>query len=985
MSEIKIIQIDGDPETIVIQDIGTQGVPGEGVAPGGTANQALTKIDGTNYNTQWSTIDKAFVGLGNVDNTSDLNKPISTATQTALNAKQDLIGYTPENVANKDNGALSTSSTTYPTSGSVKTYVDNAVSAVSVPDATSLVKGKIRLAGDLSGTADAPTVPALGDKEDDANKSNDTNLGTSTVFYPTQNAVKVYVDNAVSGVSTPDATALVKGKLRLTGDLGGTADSPTVPGLASKANSATTISTSAPLSGGGDLSANRTLSISQATTSADGYLSSTDWNTFNSKQSALGFTPENVSNKSTNTALGTSDTLYPTQNAVKTYVDGAVSGGVPDATSTVKGKLRLSGDLSGTADTPTVPALANKEDVANKSNNTALGTSATLYPTQNAVKTYVDAQVATGLPIATFNAYNDLQKEPTGFENNISTAISFDNATRTFDITPTSGSYDFYVKGTKFTKSAPISLVIPNVTGSHYIYFDNTGTLVSTLVFDPTIITDNAFVSIVYWNTATSVRTYFANERHGLVMDGATHSYLHTVLGARYLSGGALQGFSVNGTGNNATDAQFTSDSGSIRDEDLLIQYVAQSQIPILYRIGSDWRKKTADSFPVIYSGTAGYTGASGRLPYNQLTGGSWTLTEVPNNNFVLVHIFATNDIDNPVVGIQGINSYGSISSARTGAVSEITTLAGLPFAEFVALGSVIFETANTYANTPKARIRSTDTGADYVDFRGTQTFTPSSAVASSHSLLSNLSNDDHLQYLTDARGDVRYYTKAQVDSSLSGKANTTTTISTSAPLSGGGDLSANRTLAIAQATAISDGYLSAIDWATFNGKQNALGFTPENVANKDNGTLTTSTTTYPTSGAVKTAVDAKANLAGGNSFTGSQTFGDGVIDRFSGNIVTVVSFPYTLQASDNGKVLRFNAGSNSQVDLPNNLPVGFNIAWSQAGSGVITFAPASGATMNNRQGHTKTAGQHAMGTLMVMTNSGGASAMYNLAGDTGA
>lgn len=44
-------------------------------------------------NRSW-TIDKASVGLGNVDNTSDLNKPISTATQTALNAKQDNITLT---------------------------------------------------------------------------------------------------------------------------------------------------------------------------------------------------------------------------------------------------------------------------------------------------------------------------------------------------------------------------------------------------------------------------------------------------------------------------------------------------------------------------------------------------------------------------------------------------------------------------------------------------------------------------------------------------------------------------------------------------------------------------------------------------------------------------------------------------------------------------------------------------------------------------
>lgn len=40
---------------------------------------------------------------------------------------------------------------------------------------------------------------------------------------------------------------------------------------------------------------------------------------------AIGFTPENVANKSTTTTLGTSNTLYPTQNAVKTYVDTIVA------------------------------------------------------------------------------------------------------------------------------------------------------------------------------------------------------------------------------------------------------------------------------------------------------------------------------------------------------------------------------------------------------------------------------------------------------------------------------------------------------------------------------------------------------------------------------------------------------------------------------------------------------------------------------------
>jgi hypothetical protein len=46
----------------------------------------------------------------------------------------------------------------------------------------------------------------------------------------------------------------------------------------------------------------------------------------NGKQASLGFTAEDVANKSTDTSLGTSDTLYPSQKAVKTYVDAIAQG-----------------------------------------------------------------------------------------------------------------------------------------------------------------------------------------------------------------------------------------------------------------------------------------------------------------------------------------------------------------------------------------------------------------------------------------------------------------------------------------------------------------------------------------------------------------------------------------------------------------------------------------------------------------------------------
>jgi hypothetical protein len=57
-----------------------------------------------------------------------------------------------------------------------------------------------------------------------------------------------------------------------------------------KTDKTTLINTTSPLSGGGDLSASRTLAIALATNATNGYLSSTDWNTFNAKQPTA-FTP----------------------------------------------------------------------------------------------------------------------------------------------------------------------------------------------------------------------------------------------------------------------------------------------------------------------------------------------------------------------------------------------------------------------------------------------------------------------------------------------------------------------------------------------------------------------------------------------------------------------------------------------------------------------------------------------------------------------
>jgi len=155
----------------------------------------------------------------------------------------------------------------------------------------------------------------------------------------------------------------------------------------------------------------------------------------------------------------------------------------------------------------------------------------------------------------------------------------------------------------------------------------------------------------------------------------------------------------------------------------------------------------------------------------------------------------------------------------------------------------------------------------------------------------------------------------------------------------------------------------------------------------------------------VQAALDEIAAVAGGvagpvssvdntlprwNGASGDALQGSGVvvsdadeISGYRGNINAQTGTTYTVLASDSGKVLTFANGAAVTVTLPNNLPAGWCCTWVQKGAGLITFAAASGATLQNRFGHDGSAGQWAMGSLYVDSNAGGAAAAYVLAGDT--
>jgi len=339
--------------------------------------------------------------------------------------------------------------------------------------------------------------------------------------------------------------------------------------------------------------------------------------------------------------------------------------------------------------------------------------------------------------------------EPNGIADITQSTIFFVNATRSFSINPLATDFDYYIGATKYTSTGDFK-VIADIVGLHLLYYDG-ATL--TEIVNPTnvqisnIILYKCIIAYVYWDGGIGK---LLEERHGIVMDGATHLHLHFSIGTQYQDGLALGNFLVDQNGSLDSHAQFSTASGVISDEDLQLSINAigaTTGLEIWYLEGTTWKWTTNVGFSVLTTG-------SGRLAYND-TGAQ---AEVPNNQFVLCHVFAWNAADQKPIAIQGQNYYGNITAAREGAQTEIANLilSNLPSPEMKPIGTVIFQTSDTYTNSVKGRVRSTDTGENYVDFRRNPL--NATVTASDHGQLAGLTDDDHLQYafLNGRSGDVQ-------------------------------------------------------------------------------------------------------------------------------------------------------------------------------------------------------------------------------------
>ena len=318
--------------------------------------------------------------------------------------------------------------------------------------------------------------------------------------------------------------------------------------------------------------------------------------------------------------------------------------------------------------------------------------------------------------------FRAVTNEPTGFLNQTDSIFSYVDTTRTFTIQPKSPatSYDYYIKGVKYTESASKSVVNANTEGLWYFYF--TGTTLECGQSYKTYASGSAMIAIMYWDSGQSVACCLFEERHGIVMDGDTHGELHNTIGTQLVPGGLDFGnYTLQGDGSSDPHAQVSISNGTIYDEDIRCNIVnaatpanrfeqilsTVAKIPIMYKAGTasapTIEMVDATNFPCIW--TSGQ-----RLKYNQLNGSNnWVLTEATEGYIVTVFIYASTEIRHPIMAILGQGQDPSATQANMTRTVALTDMLGLPMVETVLLGRLFFQTSSAYSNQPKARLLAID------------------------------------------------------------------------------------------------------------------------------------------------------------------------------------------------------------------------------------------------------------------------------------
>ena len=131
------------------------------------------------------------------------------------------------------------------------------------------------------------------------------------------------------------------------------------------------------------------------------------------------------------------------------------------------------------------------------------------------------------------SALENYQVVENGHESRTDNTFAWDDGTLTLTVAPTGDDYIVHTGGVKFTLTGD-TVTITDTEGLWFFYIDLAGDLVATQTFSDAIITDYAFVCLMYWDATNKVALTLAEERHGYQMNSVTHLYNHHTIGTRF-------------------------------------------------------------------------------------------------------------------------------------------------------------------------------------------------------------------------------------------------------------------------------------------------------------------------------------------------------------------------------------------------------------------------------------------------------------------
>lgn len=286
----------------------------------------------------------------------------------------------------------------------------------------------------------------------------------------------------------------------------------------------------------------------------------------------------------------------------------------------------------------------------------------------------------TGLTNIVKTTQNVLIKDPTGFTDPTNIIVNYNSTNRTVTLT---GTVAAYYQGTLVSAlvSGWTSAAHTATNGIWFLYYNG-----SSFVWSQTPWTfDMLQIAIINYGTADK---FGMRECHGL-MNWQTHKEFHETIGTYLISGGDLSGYVLNST--TAANRRPIVAATTISDEDLVT-----TNATLTSSLYTKYYLTGAGATPTFVVETADIVPLSTDRPYyNQFVTGAWQQTLMSNNAYQAIWLVAipttasTNSQKYRYIWVQGQSESTTLATIQALIPANIN-MSQLASPEFVFIGKII-------------------------------------------------------------------------------------------------------------------------------------------------------------------------------------------------------------------------------------------------------------------------------------------------------